>query len=106
YNSNPTAAKADLTSFGQVEVPEGGRRIAVLGDMLELGAASAELHASLADKLDPLVINEVYLYGPEMKNLEEAIKGKYVPDTLHYYPQDKMERMIDDLKNDIHSNDI
>ncbi len=106
YNSNPTAAKAVLTSFGQVEVPEGGRRIAVLGDMLELGAASAELHASLADKLDPLVINEVYLYGPEMKNLEEAIKGKYVPDTLHYYPQDKMERMIDDLKNDIHSNDI
>ena len=106
YNSNPTAAKAVLTSFGQVEVPEGGRRIAVLGDMLELGSASAALHASIAEKLDPLVINEVYLYGPEMKNLEEAIKDKYAPASLHYYPQDKMERMIDDLKNDIHSNDI
>ncbi|KRL62558.1 UDP-N-acetylmuramoyl-tripeptide--D-alanyl-D-alanine ligase [Lactobacillus psittaci] len=106
YNSNPTAAKAVLTSFGQVEVKEGGRRIAVLGDMLELGEASPKLHASLASKLDPLVINEVYLYGPEMKNLKEAIQDKYDAKNLHYYEQDQMPRMISDLLSDIHENDI
>ncbi len=62
YNSNPTAVRAVITSFGQIEVPEGNRRIAVLGDMLELGEKSAELHRNLEDCLDPQVINEVYLY--------------------------------------------
>ena len=106
YNSNPTAVKAVTTSFGQVMVQDGGRRIAVLGDMLELGDESAELHASLANALDPAIINELYLYGPEMKNLYDALVDKYPAANLHYYPQDEMNHMIDDLKNDIKPDDI
>lgn len=106
YNSNPTAVKAVVTSFEQVQVEQNGRRIAVLGDMLELGKASAQLHASLAKILDPRVIDEVYLYGPEMKHLADALAGKYTAEKLHYYPKDKMDRMIEDLKQDIHPNDI
>lgn len=106
YNSNPTAVKAVTTSFGQVMVENGGRRIAVLGDMLELGDESSELHASLADALDPAIINELYLYGPEMKHLYDVLVDKYEVANLHYYPQEEMNRMIDDLKNDIKPNDI
>lgn len=106
YNSNPTAVRAVITSFGQIEVPEGNRRIAVLGDMLELGEKSAELHRSLEDCLDPQVINEVYLYGTEMKNLYDALKDKYDAEHLHYYDRDQMQRMIEDLKNDIKPHDI
>lgn len=106
YNSNPTAVRAVITSFGQIEVPEGNRRIAVLGDMLELGEKSAELHRSLEDCLDPQVINEVYLYGTEMKNLYDALKDKYGAEHLHYYDRDQMQRMIEDLKNDIKPHDI
>ncbi|HBQ42911.1 MAG TPA: UDP-N-acetylmuramoyl-tripeptide--D-alanyl-D-alanine ligase, partial [Lactobacillus acetotolerans] len=106
YNSNPTAVRAVVSSFGQIEVPDGSRRIAVLGDMLELGKQSASLHAKLADCLDPQVINEVYLYGAEMKNLYDALQDKYAPEHLHYYKQDQMQHMIDDLKNDIKPNDI
>lgn len=106
YNSNPTAVRAVITSFGQIEVPEGNRRIAVLGDMLELGEKSAELHRSLEDCLDPQVINEVYLYGTEMKNLYDALKDKYDAEHLHYYDRDQMHRMIEDLKNDIKPHDI
>ena len=106
YNSNPTAVRAVITSFGQIEVPEGNRRIAVLGDMLELGEKSAELHRNLEDCLDPQVINEVYLYGTEMKNLYDALEDKYDAEHLHYYYRDQMQRMIEDLKNDIKPHDI
>ena len=106
YNSNPTAVRAVLTSFGQVEVKDNGRRIAVLGDMLELGKNSPELHAGLEDTLDPQIINEVYLYGSEMNNLYDALQDKYEPEHLHYYTQEQTDRMIDDLKNDIKSDDI
>ena len=106
YNSNPTAVRAVLTSFGQIEMPNGGRRIAVLGDMLELGKKSPELHAGLANSLDPQVINEVYLIGDEMKHLYEALQTKYSEESLHYYQADHMDHMIDDLKNDIKPNDI
>ena len=50
YNSNPTAAKV-LHFFA--DTPTQGKRIAVLGDMLQLGEASPALHASLIESLDP-----------------------------------------------------
>ncbi|WEV41138.1 UDP-N-acetylmuramoyl-tripeptide--D-alanyl-D-alanine ligase [Lactobacillus sp. ESL0684] len=106
YNSNPTAVRAVLTSFGQIQVPVGSRRIAVLGDMLELGENSAALHADLADSLDPRVINEVYLFGTQMGYLATALKDKYAPEYLHYYKEDQMQHMVADLKSDIKPHDI
>ena len=52
------------------------------------------------------MINEVYLYGTEMAHLANALKESYQPKNLHYYPQDQMQRLIADLKNDIKPNDI
>ena len=106
YNSNPTDVKAVVASFGQVAPKEGGKRIAVLADMLELGAKSHELHAELAQDLDPEKINVLYLFGSEMKYLYEAVKDKYPEEDLHYYPEDEMDHLIDDLRSDIHENDI
>ena len=70
YNSNPTAAKEVLKTIA--ETPVDGRRIAVLGDMLELGDAAPKLHASLAEEIDHQKIASVYLVGEQMKNLYAA----------------------------------
>ena len=54
--------------------PSVGLKIAVLGDMLELGEKEAKLHASLSDVIGRLKIDKLYLYGPRMSSLYEKLK--------------------------------
>ncbi len=73
YNANPVSMKAALDLLGAAAVPAGGRRIAVLGDMLELGAHSRKLHQALAGPLASAQPDLVLLAGPEMTSLAEAL---------------------------------
>ncbi len=52
YNANPASMRARLRCSARQSRGEGGRRIAVIGDMLELGAEGAPMHAALAGELD------------------------------------------------------
>lgn len=104
YNANPTATAAVLNDFA--EFPTEGRRLAVLGDMLELGEASASLHAGLASALDPEKVTDVYLYGDEINPLYTALKAKYATDHLHYYPYGSQREMIIALRDDVRHQDL
>ncbi len=73
YNANPTSMRAAFDVLGRSSLGEDGRRIAVLGDMLELGSQSAEMHASLAGPLEANGIDLVFTCGPEMAALHEAL---------------------------------
>lgn len=73
YNANPASMKAALAVLGAMPVAESGRRIAVLGDMLELGAQSQALHAGLAAPLAEAGADRVLLAGPEMAALADAL---------------------------------
>lgn len=48
YNANPESMNAAIGTIGRIEPPPGGRRVLVLGDMLELGAASDSAHRGVA----------------------------------------------------------
>jgi len=73
YNANPASMAAALSVLGQAKVGPHGRRIAVLGDMLELGASGPELHGGLNDAIKANHIDLVYCCGPLMRNLWDAL---------------------------------
>jgi UDP-N-acetylmuramoyl-tripeptide--D-alanyl-D-alanine ligase len=73
YNANPASMRAALALLGQAERSARGRRIAVLGDMLELGSSGAELHRKLADSIEENDIDLVFCCGPLMRSLWDAL---------------------------------
>jgi UDP-N-acetylmuramoyl-tripeptide--D-alanyl-D-alanine ligase len=73
YNANPASMAAALNVLGQAPVGPHGRRIAVLGDMLELGPTGAALHRGLVDAVKANHIDLVYCCGPLMRNLWDAL---------------------------------
>lgn len=73
YNANPASMAAAIALLGQAETGARGRRIAVLGDMLELGSDGARLHAALAADLETARIDLVFCSGPLMQSLFQAL---------------------------------
>jgi UDP-N-acetylmuramoyl-tripeptide--D-alanyl-D-alanine ligase len=73
YNASPPAMAAALAVLGAAEPARGGRRIAVLGDMLELGAAAADFHRGLAQPLTAARVDRVFLVGTQMAALFEVL---------------------------------
>ena len=73
YNANPASMRAALATLGQMDIGFRGRRVAVLGDMLELGADGPRLHAELAQAVEENNIDLVFAAGPLMKNLKSAL---------------------------------
>jgi UDP-N-acetylmuramoyl-tripeptide--D-alanyl-D-alanine ligase len=73
YNANPASMAAALNVLGSAAVGPHGRRIAVLGDMLELGPSSPDLHRGLAEVVKANQIDLVYCCGPLMRNLWDAL---------------------------------
>ena len=85
YNASPEAMRSAFSVLAQRIPGPNGRRIAVLGDMLELGTDAAALHAQLADDLAKAKIDLVFTAGPHMAALSAvlstAICGGHAPDS-------------------------
>ena len=71
YNANPMSMRAALATLAAH--PAEGRRIAVLTDMLELGADAAERHAVLAEPLSAAKVDLVFCAGPLMRGLWDVL---------------------------------
>ena len=73
YNANPASMRAALALLGQAPVGPQGRRIAVLGEMLELGAQGAALHRGLAESVVENSVDLVFCAGPLYQEFWEAL---------------------------------
>lgn len=89
YNANPASMRAALALLASAQ-PEGeGRRVAILGDMLEMGEFAAQVHAELASPLLASGIEHVWLSGPEMAHLRDAL-----PSSIHVEYRAATEDMV------------
>lgn len=73
FNANPTSLQAGLDVLASIDPPSGGRRVAILGDMLELGPDAAGIHADVSDYAAMAEIDVVHTAGPLMEHLHNAL---------------------------------
>jgi UDP-N-acetylmuramoyl-tripeptide--D-alanyl-D-alanine ligase len=90
YNANPASMRASMALLAQLDVGLRGRRIAILGDMLELGPTGPDLHRALAETVLEHNLDLVFCAGPLMKNLWQALpaekRGGYAPSAIELQP--------------------
>lgn len=90
YNANPVSVRAALAVLGSLAPASQGRRIAVLGDMLELGAEGPALHAGLVRPLQDAGTDLVFCAGPLMEHLWKALpahmRGAYAATAAELEP--------------------
>ena len=101
YNANPVSMSAAIKSLGLVPRLGQGRRIAVLGDMAELGAASKDLHVDIAGLMSTVDIDLVFSCGPEMAHMFAHLP----PDRrgIHAASSDALTNI---LQAEIHAGDV
>ena len=81
FNANPASMRAALATLALIEVPAGGRRIAVLADMGELGETGPAAHRGLAHAVATSGADLVFAAGPLMQGLwdelPERLRGRH-----------------------------
>ena len=71
YNANPSSMRVAIDNFRQMQV---GPKMAILGDMLELGEMSAEEHQRIADILGECQFDDVWLVGNNFANTQSSFR--------------------------------
>ena len=89
YKSNPTSVRAALELI--YELGPYPQKVAVLGDMVELGEESAALHREIGEELRPDQLDYVLTIGPEARTIAEAARTRFAPDrVIHCADQEEL----------------
>jgi UDP-N-acetylmuramoyl-tripeptide--D-alanyl-D-alanine ligase len=91
YNASPEAVRAALATLALASPEPGGRRIAVLGDMRELGDEADAIHAALAPSFVAAKVDQVFTCGTHTAALDaalpQAMRGAHAPDSAALLPE-------------------
>ncbi len=101
FNANPASMAAALDRLAAARPGAGGRRVAVLGDMLELGADEIALHAALAQHPAMEAIDTVHAAGPRIRAAFDALpatrRGEWRPEA---------EELAAEIRHLVHPGDV
>lgn len=101
YNANPASMRAAISVLASSQPQYDGRRIAVLGDMLEMGEFAPAVHADLAGPLLAAGIEHVWLAGPEMVALRDAL-----PETVSVVYLETTAEMANFVTTEVRAGDV
>jgi len=101
YNANPSSIEQSLKTLKSLA--HSGRRIVVLGDMLELGDVSEKEHCQVGEWVYQMGIDIFYSVGPEMKKAAECAKRLGMKYAHHFTSK---EALIDSLVNTVREADV
>lgn len=104
YNSSPTAALAALDTLKDIN--SAGKKIAVMGDMLELGKYSADAHRLVGERAAAST-DQLITLGFRMRTAGEAALDAGMPDTnIREYEQNEAARAGKELEPDLKEGDV
>ena len=101
YNANPASMRAALKLLGAAEPGPNGRRIAVIGDMLELGADGAAMHAALAADLAANHVDLLFGAGPLTRALYDA-----APEAMRAAWAERSSALADEVAKALRAGDV
>ena len=106
YNSSPAAALAALDTLKEIKMPDGARRIALLGDMLELGKYAAEAHRNVGTRVATSA-DMLITVGFRSRAAAEAALDAGASDLhVRQYEQHESRRAGEELRNELREGDV
>ena len=101
YNASPDSMKAALSVLSGMKTQ--GRKIAVLGDMLELGDASEKLHRLVGEYVSEYKPDMLYTYGEEGKFITDEAQKNGI--TAFAFGKDEKDTLCEKLKETVNDGD-
>lgn len=109
YNANPTAMRLVLETFSAIPREKGGRKVALLADMKELGETSVARHSQMITSLSPDTLDEVICYGEDIAELAQLASQVFPVGHVYFFSKnetvDQMPEMLAHLKETLGAND-
>ena len=102
YNANPTSMRSGLEVLS---LSNGGRKVACLGDMMELGTISAEAHRGVGEAVNEYGIDVLITVGERAKLIAEGAKKAGMSDGA-VYSFDTIEQLSEKLYDILKPNDV
>ncbi len=97
YNANPTAMKLILETFLTLPANEGGKKIALLADMKELGKDSVQMHSQMIRALNPEDLDTLICYGEDIAELAQLASQMFPMGKVYYFKKTAEEDQFADL---------
>jgi UDP-N-acetylmuramoyl-tripeptide--D-alanyl-D-alanine ligase len=103
YNANPSSTRTSLATLGGMRTQ--GRRIAVLGDMLELGGEGERLHREVGNYLVEMGVDELFTFGSLSRHINQGARDKGMPRNKAHHFAD-FDLMCGELLKSVSAGDV